>query len=84
VLEAAAFAQEDGQYGQQVMACVVFKSGKTASEAELKEFCDKEVGKLKTPEKIHTVQWLPRGPSGKIQRLKIADMLEMLMEGSEQ
>lgn len=84
VLEAAAYAQDDEQYGQKIMACVVFKSGKTASEEELKQLCDKEVGKFKTPENIHVVQWLPRGPSGKIQRLKIADMLDTLVEGPEQ
>ncbi|MCE8028664.1 AMP-binding protein [Halomonas daqingensis] len=80
VLEAAAYAQEDGHYGQQIMACVVFKSGQWASEAELKEFCDGEIGKFKTPSSIHAVQWLPRGPSGKVQRLKIADMLGELSE----
>lgn len=84
VLEAAAYAQEDEQYGQQVMACVVFKSDHWASEAELKEFCDKEIGKFKTPHMIHAVQWLPRGPSGKVQRLKIADMLNELSEEQQE
>lgn len=79
VLEAAAYAGADEHYGQEIMACVVFKSGKQASAAELKEFCDQEIGKFKTPKNIHIVQWLPRGPSGKVQRLKIADMLEELM-----
>ncbi|MFW3616823.1 AMP-binding protein [Billgrantia antri] len=83
VLEAAAFAQEDDQYGQQIMACVVFKSGRRASESELQRFCDKEIGTFKTPKNIHAVQWLPRGPSGKVQRLKIADMLEVLAQDQE-
>ena len=84
VLEAAAYAQEDEQYGQQVMACVVFKSGQWASEAELKQLCDKEIGRFKTPRMIHAVQWLPRGPSGKVQRLKIADMLNQLSEEQQE
>lgn len=84
VLEAAAYGQEDEQYGQQIMACVVFKSGQCASEDELKELCGKEIGKFKTPRTIHTVKWLPRGPSGKVQRLKIADMLNELNEEQQE
>ncbi|NIC06289.1 AMP-binding protein [Billgrantia bachuensis] len=84
VLEAAAYALKDDQYGQQIMACVVFKSGQSASEAELKELCDGEIGRFKTPRAIHAVQWLPRGPSGKVQRLKIADMLGELSEQQQE
>ncbi|MDI5933263.1 AMP-binding protein [Halomonas kalidii] len=80
VLEAAAYAIEDEKYGQEIMACVVFKSGQHASVEELIGFCHQELGKFKSPKSIHIVQWLPRGPSGKVQRLKIANMLEELME----
>lgn len=80
VLEAAAYAVEDEKYGQEIMACVVFKSDQQASVKELVEFCNNELGKFKSPKIIHIVQWLPRGPSGKVQRLKIAGMLEELME----
>lgn len=80
VLEAAAYAGADEHYGQEIMACVVFKSGKHASVAELKDFCGRELGKFKTPKGIRIVNWLPRGPSGKVQRLKIENMLDELAE----
>jgi len=80
VLEAVAYAVEDEKYGQEIMACVVFKSDQQASVEELIEFCNNELGKFKSPKIIHIVKWLPRGPSGKVQRLKIAGMLEELME----
>lgn len=83
VLEAAAFAVEDVNYGQDIMASVVFKHGKEASVEELLEFCHGELGQFKTPKDIQVVQWLPRGPSGKVQRLKIADMLDALKEESD-
>lgn len=79
VLEAATYAEIDMHYGHEVMACVVLKSGKQASVSELRALCEKELGKYKTPKDIHVVHWLPRGPSGKVQRLKIADMLNELM-----
>lgn len=79
VLEAATYAEADKHYGQEIMACVVLKSGKQASASELQAFCEKELGKYKTPKDIHVVSWLPKGPSGKVQRLKIADMLDELM-----
>ncbi|QEA39202.1 AMP-binding protein [Pistricoccus aurantiacus] len=79
VLEAAAYAEVDKHYGQEVMACVVLKNDKQTSEIELQALCEQELGKYKTPKGIHIVKWLPRGPSGKVQRLKIADMLDELM-----
>ncbi|MEX0730133.1 MAG: AMP-binding protein [Aquisalimonadaceae bacterium] len=78
VLEAAAFAEPDRNYGQEVAACLVLKSGKSATVEEIRAFCHEELGKFKTPKDIHIVQWLPKGPSGKVQRLKIAEMLDQL------
>lgn len=80
ILEAAAFAVEDPHYGQDIMAGVVFKQGKWASIPELIGFCQEELGRFKTPKEIQVFQWLPRGPSGKVQRLKITDMLDALKE----
>jgi long-chain acyl-CoA synthetase len=42
-----------------------------ASEAELRAFCEIELGRYKTPKAIRFVRELPKGPSGKVQRLKL-------------
>ena len=37
--------------------------------------CKKYLGDFKTPSKIHFLDELPKGPSGKIQRFKIKDLI---------
>ena len=75
VTEAAAFARECPVYGQRVEACVVLSPPNARTEAELSELCVREVGKFKAPERIHFLNELPKGPSGKIQRLKLEELV---------
>ncbi len=50
----------------------MLRPGERCSEAELRSFCLIELGKYKTPKRIRLLQELPKGPSGKVQRLKLA------------
>jgi acyl-CoA synthetase (AMP-forming)/AMP-acid ligase II len=74
VLEAAAVGIPDRHYGQEIMACIVRREGATCSEDELREFCAERLGRYKTPGVFRFVSELPRGPSGKVQRLKLAPL----------
>ena len=71
VLEAAAVGIPDAHYGQEILAAVVLKPGVRASEAELRAFCERELGRYKTPKQFRFMNELPKGPSGKVQRLKL-------------
>ncbi len=71
VLEAAAVGVPDRHYGQEIMACVVLKPGERCSLDELYAFAGRELGKYKSPKTIRIVESLPKGPSGKVQRLKL-------------
>lgn len=73
VLEAAAVGIPDANYGQEIMACVVLKPGARCTLEELSAFSLKELGKYKTPKIIKFVNELPKGPSGKVQRLKLLE-----------
>ncbi|HLX28684.1 MAG TPA: AMP-binding protein [Casimicrobiaceae bacterium] len=73
ILEAAAVGIPDRDYGQEIMACVVLKPDYECSEQELREFCRTELGRYKTPKLIRFVDTLPKGPSGKVQRLKLLE-----------
>ncbi len=78
VLEAAAVGIPDKHYGQEILACIVLREaavGDAATEASLREFCALHLGRYKTPKHIRFVAELPRGPSGKVQRLKLLDGL---------
>jgi long-chain acyl-CoA synthetase len=75
VLDAAAVGVPDRHYGQEVMACVIAREGQSCTEEELKAFCAERLGRFKTPKVIRFVGELPRGPSGKVQRLKLVDLM---------
>jgi len=74
VIEAAAFAKACDDYGQTVEACVQVKEGTQITEAELLDLCRSKVGTFKSPDRIYFLPELPKGPSGKIQRVKVAEI----------
>ncbi len=76
VVEAAAFARPCENFGQRVEAAVSVKDNSTVSEAQLLELCTERVGAFKCPDRIHFMAELPKGPSGKIQRQKLLELLK--------
>lgn len=75
VVEAAAFARPCPHYGERVEAAASLTHGSTAQSADLNALCKGHLGAFKTPEKIHILDELPKGPSGKIQRLKLSTLI---------
>ncbi|WP_299211426.1 AMP-binding protein [uncultured Tateyamaria sp.] len=75
IIEAAAFARPCKSYGERVEAAVSVKPGSQLSEAALIALCHQRLGAFKSPESIHFLKELPKGPSGKIQRLKLASLI---------
>ncbi len=75
ILEAAAVGVDDENYGQEVVACVVLRDGYECGEDELKAFCEAGVGGYKAPKIIYFFDDLPKGPSGKILRLKLPELI---------
>ncbi len=80
VLEAAAVGVPDPAYGQDIVAFVVVRErGSDANGSDcpppdavaLREHCLQTLGRYKTPKEFRFVTDLPRGPSGKVQRLKL-------------
>ena len=77
VVEAAAFARPCANFGQRVEAAVSISSTSVLSESDLLQLCEQRVGKFKCPDRIHFLTELPKGPSGKIQRQKLLELLEL-------
>ncbi len=75
ILEAAAFAVPCKDYGERVEACVCLKEKVSVELAELISHCESQIGKFKSPDNIHIVADLPKGPSGKVQRLKLFELI---------
>jgi acyl-CoA synthetase (AMP-forming)/AMP-acid ligase II len=72
----AAVGIPDEEYGEEIMCCCVLKPDCSCTEEELMEHCMEHLGKFKTPKVIKVMQDLPKGPSGKIQRLKLRELEE--------
>jgi long-chain acyl-CoA synthetase len=73
VLEAAAVGVPDRHLGEDVVAFVVLRAGVKCDESELLGFCEGRLGHFKTPTRIHFAEDLPKGPSGKVQRLRLLE-----------
>ena len=74
VLDAATVGVEDRHYGQDIEAYLVLRPGACIEALELRQHCLEHLGRFKSPRSCHIVDELPRGPSGKVQRLKLPDI----------
>jgi len=66
VAEVSVFGLPDPKWGEAVTAAVTLRSGKTAAEKELIDFCKSRLASYKTPKKVHFLERLPKNPYGKI------------------
>ncbi len=73
ILEAAAIGIADDNYGEEIAACLVPSPGVVIDLKALSAHCEKHLGRFKTPSAFHLMDELPKGPSGKIQRLKLVE-----------
>jgi len=76
VREAAAVGVPDRHYGQEIGVCVVLRADAVRDEPALRAFCEDRLGRFKAPRHFRFVDDLPRGPSGKVQRLKLASLFD--------
>ncbi|MGQ9634582.1 MAG: AMP-binding protein [Bryobacteraceae bacterium] len=75
VAQAVAFALPDSRLGEDVGAAVVLRDGMQVSAAELRGFAAARLPDFKVPAEIVFVSDIPKGPTGKIQRIGLAERL---------
>ena len=75
VLQAVAFAVPHPMLGEDVGAVVVLREGQSATEQELHGFLSERLAAFKTPRKIHFLAEIPKGATGKLQRIGLAQKL---------
>jgi acyl-CoA synthetase (AMP-forming)/AMP-acid ligase II len=63
---------------------VVLKPGVDCSLDELRAHCLRELGRYKTPKEFRVIAELPKGPSGKVQRLKLVTDRGLLFAAAAQ
>jgi oxalate---CoA ligase len=75
VLQAVTFALPHPMLGEDVGAAVVLREGVTATEQELGAFLSERLAAYKTPRKILFLAEIPKGATGKLQRIGLAQKL---------
>lgn len=75
VAEAVAFAVPHATLGEEVHAAVVLKGA--ATERELRAFCAERLAEFKVPRRFHMLEAIPRGATGKLQRINMAKLLDL-------
>ena len=69
------FAAPHTLLGEDVAAAVVLKQGVSATEQEIKEFASSKLADFKIPRVVLFVDEIPKGPTGKRQRIGLAQKL---------
>ena len=80
VRQACTFALPHEKLGEEVAAAVVLADGATLSARDLRQFAGTRLADFKTPRQILFVDEIPKGPTGKIQRIGLARALGLVSE----
>jgi oxalate---CoA ligase len=75
VAQAVTFAMPHAKLGEEVAAAVVLREGQTLSEAELRAFAAERLADFKVPRKVVFLDEIPKGATGKLQRIGLATTL---------
>ena len=73
VQDAATLGVPDHYFGEEIVAFIVLRPGAKADELELREHCETHLGGFKAPADIYFVADLPKGPTGKVQRMRLGE-----------
>jgi len=78
VAQALAFALPHERLGEEVAAAVVLREGASASEGELRDYAAARLAPFKVPRRIVILDEIPKGPTGKPQRIGLAEKLGLV------
>jgi acyl-CoA synthetase (AMP-forming)/AMP-acid ligase II len=71
--EVVAFGVPDERYGESVAIAVVLRD--TVTERALRAHCSEHLARFKVPSRVVIVKEIPKGPTGKIQRRLLPELL---------
>ncbi|MEO1638921.1 MAG: AMP-binding protein [Pseudomonadota bacterium] len=75
IAQCVTFAVPHDKLGEDVAAAVVLKEGKEATDREIRDFASERLVAFKVPRKILILDEIPKGATGKLQRIGLAEKL---------
>ena len=75
VAQVVCFGMPHPKLGEEVAAVVVLKEGAQATEREIQDFVSRRAAEYKVPKKILFMDEIPKGATGKLQRIGLAQKL---------
>jgi acyl-CoA synthetase (AMP-forming)/AMP-acid ligase II len=75
VAQALTFAIPHPMLGEEVGAAIVLREGMEATEREIRDFVAKHLADFKVPRKVVFLPEIPKGATGKLQRIGLAEKL---------
>jgi acyl-CoA synthetase (AMP-forming)/AMP-acid ligase II len=75
VAQVVTFALPHSLLGEEVAAVVVLRDGLSVTEIEIREFCSTRLAPFKIPRKVLFMEEIPKGATGKLQRIGLARKL---------
>ncbi len=78
VAQVVTFAIPHDKLGEDVGAAVVLKEGQNATEREIRDFASAQLAAFKVPRKIMILNDIPKGATGKLQRIGLAEKLGLV------
>ncbi|MCA3572332.1 MAG: AMP-binding protein [Aestuariivirga sp.] len=75
VAQVVTFAMPHDKLGEEVAAAIVLREGKVAGERELQDFANARLAAFKVPKRIVILDEIPKGATGKLQRIGLAQKL---------
>ncbi len=78
VAQVVTFAIPDGRLGEEIGAAVVLHPGAAMTERELRDFAAERLADFKVPRTVVFLAEIPKGATGKLQRIGLAERLGLV------
>ena len=75
VQQVVTFAMPHPKLGEEVAAAVVLRDGAEAGPGDVRDFAAERLAGFKVPRKVVILDEIPKGPTGKLRRIGLADQL---------
>ena len=75
VAQVVTFSMPHDMLGEEVAAAVVLRDGLAVTESDLRDFASRHLAAFKVPRKIIFLDEIPKGATGKVQRVGMAQKL---------